>query len=371
MRAWVLAVTLALACRPGGTRPAPADPPTRAGLQEARSPAGEALTRAFPGEHVRFVGRHDDTEPGRVRYGWPGTGLVVRFDGTAVHARLDDAAGFHGVEIDGGLAGVLETRPGARRYTLAEGLTPGEHTVRLLRRTEGHLGITTVHEVEVEGRPLPPPPPRPRLEVLGDSITAGYGTEGPDARCTFTPATENHLGSYAALAAREVGLELSAIAWSGKGVLHNYGDDVVEPLPAVYERALPTEAEPRWDFRDPARVVLINLGTNDFSTDDDPSRRRFVAAYVELLAMVRRAHPRARVLCTVAPLLPEAERRRVEGYIDEAIARRRAAGDEGLERIELHVDPIGWGCDWHPSAATHAAMAERLVPALRRALKGE
>jgi hypothetical protein len=59
----------------------------------------------------------------------------------------------------------------------------------------------------------------------------------------------------------------------------------------------------------------------------------------------------------------------VESYIDQAIALREHAGDMELQRIALHEDARGWGCDWHPSAATHAAMAERLVPALEDALR--
>ena len=320
-------------------------------------------------EHVRVVGRHERVAPGRVRYGWPGTGLHVRFHGTALWLTVDDQARHHDVVVDDREPERLDTRPGPRRYAVVKGLPEGEHTVVIRRRTEGHLGPTEVLDVEVEGRLLPAPAPALRMEVLGDSITAGYGNEGRSRWCKFTPKTENHLRTYAALAAAAVGAELSAVAWSGKGVARNYGGDLVEPLPAIYDRSVPTEPGSRWVDEAPADVVVINLGTNDFSTEADPTAEEFVAAYVAMLEAVRARHPDAPILCTVAPLLRDDERAVAESYIEQALALRRHAGDADVQRIELHEDAQGWGCDWHPSAETHAAMAERLIPSLEDALR--
>jgi lysophospholipase L1-like esterase len=320
-------------------------------------------------ELVHIVGRHEQVAAGRVRYGWPGTGVRVRFHGTALWLTMDDRARYHDVRIDDREPERLDTQPGERRYAVARDLPEGEHTVVIRRRTEGHVGPTELIAVETDGRLLPAPAPALRMEVVGDSITAGYGNEGLSRYCKFTPKTENHLRSYAALAAAEVGAELSAIAWSGKGVARNYGGELVEPLPAIYARSVPTEPASQWVERAPADVVLVNLGTNDFSTDADPTAEEFVAAYVALLEAVRARHPDAPILCTVAPLLGDDERAVVESYIDQAIALREHAGDMELQRIALHEDARGWGCDWHPSAATHAAIAERLVPALEDALR--
>ncbi len=320
-------------------------------------------------DHVRIVGRHRPVGPETIRYGWPGTGVTVRFEGTELSLHMEDQARDHAVIVDGQPPRLLRTRPGERRYGVVEGLPPGEHEVTVLRRTEGHLGPTTLWGVEADGPLRPVPEPAARLEVIGDSITAGYGNEGDSQRCHYTPRTQNVLRSYAAIAAGAVGAELSAVAWSGKGVARNYGGDPHEPMPALYERSIPTEPDSRWAFEIAVDVVLINLGTNDFSTDEDPSSEQFVTAYVELLDRVRRAYPGAPILTTVAPMLDDRARGVAESYIDQAIAQRRHAGDADVRRIELHVDAQGYGCDWHPSAATHEAMAERLVLALQDALR--
>lgn len=313
---------------------------------------------------VYFVGRYDDTDPDAVRYGWPGTGVVVRFSGTGISVRLNDPARYHTLVIDGVEEPRLATSSGEQLYELASGLPDGEHTVELYRRTEGFFGPTVFLGVELDGTLLAPSPPQRRIEVLGDSITCGYGNEGADQYCDFSADTENHYQTYGAIAARAVGAELSTVAWSGKGVIYNYGDDVVEPLPELYDRAIPSDGAVSWDFAWQPDVVVVNLGTNDVSTDNDPTETLFVGAYVGLLEQIRNAYADARVLCTVAPLLGGSDQATVEGYIDQAIAERAAAGDTNVARIDLSVAADGWGCDWHPSVATHQAMASRLVEVL-------
>ena len=169
----------------------------------------------------------------------------------------------------------LATTQGSQTYTVVQGLAAGEHVVQMLRQTEGFFGPTSVEEVQIDGQLLAPPSVTRRIEVLGDSITCGYGDEGTDQSCNFSPETENHYLTYESIVARKLGAELSTIAWSGKGVIYNYGDDTNEPLPTLYGRTIPTE-DGDWTFAWQPDVVLINLGTNDVSTDNDPTEAQFV-----------------------------------------------------------------------------------------------
>jgi lysophospholipase L1-like esterase len=328
------------------------------------SPDGDA----DPGEPgVRLVGRYQGSLPGAARFGWSGTGIVVRFRGTGAAVRMDDPAGFFTVVVDGTVQQPLATEPGERTYDIASSLSDAVHTVELYRRTEGFFGPTTLVDVSVEGELLAPALPERRMEVIGDSITCGYGNEGPDQYCSFSAETENHYLTYAAVAAREVGAELHTVAWSGKGVVFNYGDDSVEPMPELYDRAIPTEAG-SWGFAWEPDAVVVNLGTNDFSTDGDPTEEQFAAAYEAFLAHIRSGYPDALILCAVAPLLSGGDLEAAEAGIRRAISGRTTAGDRRVAFVDLSVDPIGWGCDWHPSAATHEAMAARLVDILGRRL---
>lgn len=317
----------------------------------------------LPPPGPRYVGRVDDSDPSAVRFGWPGTGVIVRFRGTAVRARLRDAGGFLTVVVDGEVAPRLALSGGTQTYALASGLTDGEHTVELYKRTEGFVGTCVLEAIEVDGELLGVPVPARSMEVVGDSITCGYGNEGADATCPFTADTENHYLTYAAIAARDVDAELSTIAWSGKGVVANYGDDTFEPMPTLYDRLIPTQAGD-YSFERHADVVLINLGTNDFSTDGDPSAEEFTSAYVTFLAHIRERHPSALILGTIAPLLGGDDYARGFSYVEAAVATRVAAGDTLVRAVDLRVPSMGFGCDYHPSIATHQAMGELLSEVL-------
>ncbi len=326
----------------------------------------DATTGEPPAEPaVHWVGRHDASDPDHVRMGWSGVGAVLRFAGTGASVRLDDKGRFFTVLVDGAVQPNLATTPGEQSYLLASGLPDGEHTLELYRRTEGSFGPTVVLGFDLEGELLAPPPVQRRIEIVGDSITCGYGNEGV-APCSFSAATENHYLSYGALTARALGAELSTVAWSGKGVVNNYANDVFEPLPQIYDRLLATDSAP-WDFSWQPDVVVINLGTNDFSTDNDPPENVFVPAYVGFLAHLRAVYPDAFILA-IAPSLYGAEVAQVAGYLQSAVDQRHLAGDAEVAFADINADWIGSGCDGHPSLATHVGMAMNLTTELKTQL---
>ncbi len=311
---------------------------------------------------IHWVGRTDTSDPSRTRVGWSGGGFVVRFDGTGVSARMDDAARYFTVVVDGAVQPNLATSPGEQDYAIATGLAPGEHTVEVYRRTEGSFGPTSFVSVDIEGELLAPPPVERRIEIIGDSITCGYGNEGASP-CSFSAETENHYMTYGAIAARAVGAELSTVAWSGKGIIYNYGNDTNEPLPYVYDRTLATDGALVWDFAWQPDVVAVNLGTNDFSTDGDPTQELFVGAYTDFAAHLRSVYPNAYILL-LAPSLFGDELTMVEGYLQQVVDNRIAANDTQIDWANINVEWIGSGCDGHPTVATHEGMAGRLVEEL-------
>lgn len=312
---------------------------------------------------VHYVGRHDDSDPAQVRMGWSGVGAVFRFNGTDAGVRLDDYGRYFTVVVDGVVQPNLATSPGDKLYPLASGLPAGEHTVELYRRTEGSFGPTNILGVELTGELLAPPPVTRRIEIVGDSITCGYGNEGVSP-CNFSAETENHYLTYGAIAARMLGAELSTVAWSGKGVVNNYDKDVFEPLPQIYDRVIATEQKAWSSDVWQADAVVINLGTNDFSTDGDPPENVFVPAYVQLLAHIREVHPNAFIL-PVAPTLFGNEATMVAGYLQAAVDMRHAAGDLDVAFADVNVQWNGSGCDGHPNLEAHAGMAAKLVTELQ------
>ncbi len=351
----------------GGTSPnGPSDPSAAGGS------AGNATVSPSDGEPgPRFVGRFDIAADGSASFEWSGSGVVARFEGTGIAVTIEDGGDNQfAVVVDGQLQPTLGLQPGTNSYPLAAGLEEGQHEVELYRRTEASFGTSRFASFSVDdGRLLAPPPaPGRTIELIGDSISCGYGNEGTSTSCGFSADTENHYATYGAIAARALNADLITVAWSGKGVVYNYDTDTVDPLPALYDRTLPTVADSLWDFSTPVDAVVINLGTNDFSTDDDPSPQLFQDRYVALLEHLRDVYPEAFILCTVGPLLSGSDLQAARDGIDAAIATRATAGDDALASWEMNISNDAPGCDWHPSLATHQAMADALVAELKKHL---
>jgi len=204
---------------------------------------------------VHTEGRFDRSAPDELVFAWSGSRISARFSGTSAGAIFDDAAGKNqlAVIVDGKLGPAkLSVKRGEHAYLLAAGLGPGEHEVTVHRLTEANVGETKFlgFRFGSDGKLLSyAASPARRIEVIGDSISTGYGNEGEDKNCHFSPQTENHYLTYEAIAARNLGAELVTTAWSGKGIFSNRGstvDIVVMPVLRSEERRVGKECRSRW-----------------------------------------------------------------------------------------------------------------------------
>ena len=143
-----------------------------------------------------------------------------------------------------------------------------------------------------------------KLLVIGDSISCGYGVEGAYP-CTWSASTENVLDSYAILVAAAVDAEVIVTAWSGKGMVRNYGDKnttSVDPMPIYYNRTLANIADSYWNpEKYQPDVVIVTLGSNDYSTTPHPSDEDFINGYINLLTQVKTDYPNAQIATLCEP----------------------------------------------------------------------
>jgi lysophospholipase L1-like esterase len=347
-----------------------------AATSTAHPPAFEALpTEAgatAPAPLARFVGRWVPEPRGGMRCSWSGSYVVGRFKGTGVSARIkDEGFNLFQVVIDGEPRKVLRTDKarGEAVYVLAEGLPDAVHDVSLHRRTEAKIGEAVVFGFEAvtdslgQTGPMMPAPPAldRRIETIGDSITTGMGNEGPNATCGYVNSEQNEYATYGAIAARNLNAEHTTIAWSGKTVheMHDY-----------FDKSLPQRTEgPRWDFAQyQPNVVVLNVGTNNFALFD-PGEPRFVKVYLELVAKVRAAYPKAFIVCALGSMLsdvyPDTRKNLTQArkYMKTAVAKLKDSGETNLDFLEFpeqnHAD--GLGCGFHPSLKTHRLMGDRLT----------
>ncbi len=290
--------------------------------------------------------------------------IAARFTGTQVSVRLADGTKQNefAVIVDGNTQSNIVAQSGDKSYVVATGLSSGTHDVLLWRRTEAYydptefLGFTSFGT----GGTLLAPPAAPdrRIEIIGDSLTCGYGNEGSPG-CSGTKPENNFL-AYGSVAARALGADLVTIAWSGIGMYRNYGTTDASPdaMPFRYDLAIPTDSTSTWDFsKYRPHVVVINLGTNDFSKYGDPGQP-FVTAYTNFVKHVRSKYADVPILCII-PLTES------QTAINEAITAVRNAGDTKVEAIDLG-SWSGTGCDGHPSVALHKTLGDKLVVEIKR-----
>jgi lysophospholipase L1-like esterase len=320
-----------------------------------------------PVETVHLVGRFDTSDPDGPRFAWPGTTIATRFSGTEIAIALDDGGSNQfEVWIDGAPGQVLTPSAGPGTYTLASGLAAGEHDVRVARRTESFFGVTQF--LGFPGATLVDTAGQARMiEMIGDSITCGYGVLGDSATCGFSAATESELHAWGGLTAAALDAGHVAIAYSGKGVYRDREGTTTDQLPALFERIFADDPASAWDFAYTPDVVVVNLGTNDFA-EGDPGQA-FVDAYVGFVGAIRGRYPQAWIIVAMSPMLsdgfPQGQMQRTigRGHLEDVVA---AADDARVVFLDLEEQVFEeLGCDYHPGALTHEAMAAALTARIR------
>jgi lysophospholipase L1-like esterase len=321
---------------------------------------------------VAVTGRVDRSRAGRVRLGYPGVALGLRFEGASLAMRAEATTPdvYFDVSVDGGPARVLRLAAGAADAVLAEGLAAGTHTVELVHRNETWQGVVSVvgFRTDAGGR-LVPPGPRPtrRLLFVGDSVTCGENVDRAVGACPKDASHWNAAGSYGMRLARALSAEAHLVCYGGRGLVRDWqGRTDVLNAPRFFDLALPEEDGPAWDHAGWAPdAVVVSLGTNDFSTGL-PEREAWVSAYVAFVRRIRARHPSAGVVLTEGAIVSDAEparpaRTTLAAFLDEAVRR---LADRRIVHAPSARHP-GDACDVHPTAAEHAAMARELEPSVR------
>lgn len=349
---------------------------------------------------IRFSGRVDFADPAQPTYSAPGVSVSVRFTGTSISAILGDEfrygseRGYHDVVIDGAITKKIMLEPGVEKYELASGLPAGEHSASLVKRTQAQLGKAIFKGFEVNGDLLEPAPaPALKIEFIGDSITAGEGAEGVNLspECTQNAAGTVGAGwgqpfhnanrSYGVVTAHELDAEYHLTAVSGIGLVRNYSQMYdARTMADVYDLMFVEEmASGPWDHAAfVPDVVVVALGTNDFSPGDAPpdnprprmSVATYTDAYVAFVTRLRGYYPDAEIFALSSQLLGDDP---ANGYtpatdlrtaLAAAVERLATQGDARVHAF-VTTQVSGRGCSYHPDVAQHEMLGHELADAIR------
>lgn len=348
-----LALLLLLACTA-----APAAPVT---VQRVEKSEGVATAPMATGGRTAV-----DSDDGTHAYQWPGVYFETAFHGTAIEFAVGPGAVILHLRVDGVDVATLEgPQPGAYRVA---GLDAGAHVLRLEAASESQAGPNRFGGFFLPpgSHALPLPARSRRIEFIGDSHTVGYGNRSPRRECDdgeVWSSTDNTL-AYGPRLARRYGADYRINAISGRGVVRNYGGAAADTLPQAWPFVLFDHSVREEDRGWQPQVVVIALGTNDFSTplgggerwkDRAALQADYEQAYIAFVQSLRARWPQAHFLLWSTGL----QGGEIRAAVQRVVARLRDTGEARIDHVPVDGLEMG-GCHWHPSLADHARIATTL-----------
>jgi lysophospholipase L1-like esterase len=300
--------------------------------------ANEIISASDPA--IQYQGRWDRSQYGTARTGRGAVYMKANFTGTLLAVDLKDTHAWWEYSIDNSPMKHFKAKESTT--VLAPSLPAGNHQVLLVRDTEGENGISEINGFILSDNATMISPTKPtnrRIEVLGDSITAGAWNKGLGDYVD----QENGYMAFGPILARMLNAEWSIVAKSGEGVVRNYSEPLGLPGHIIrakedYVRTFYTQEEPKWDFKiDPPQAILIAYGTNDFVDKHNlPKMEDFGMEYVRLINTVRSHNPSATIIClepVPSWLSPD-----VRNTIRAIVKSKRDRGDKKLYYIGLNEE---------------------------------
>ncbi|MFT6746939.1 MAG: lysophospholipase L1-like esterase [Glaciecola sp.] len=352
---------------------------------------------------IQYTGRIDYTNSLQPQYSYPGVSIKAKFNGTGVSAIIQDhgagASGttnYYKVFIDGVIVTEqLKMDTGNKTYSLAAGLSAGDHTVEIMKITEGASGKSSFIGFEIKGGAQTsldlPARAAKRLEFIGDSWTCGYGNlsqfasgSASMANAGYVAENEDNYYAWGPISARALGAEYQVTAISGRGLYrNNWQSDntglATGTLPKNYNNIMQDNDAIPYDHSFHPDVVSIHLGTNDMAAEGEVGESAklddaaYQNTYRDFIVKILTEHPCAKVVMCYG-------NSKSDGYPSwtkqltrlRTITNNLAAmyPDGNVVGLELpytaeswpaQSDDCGYGDAWHPSKCSHEEMSAVLV----------
>lgn len=350
--------------------------------------------------NIQYTGRIDFSNPLAPKYKYPGISIKAKFNGTGINAVIDDSgtgtvagANFYKVFIDGQIVTEqVMMSSGEATYTLASGLSAGDHTVEIMKITEGAAGISSFKGFTVAGGnqtllPLPAKSDK-KIEFIGDSWTCGFGNLSQYASGSasmafgnFQAENEDNYYAWGPRTARNLGAQYHVTAVSGRGLFRNNfnngNDGYTGTLPKMYDYTMEDLTNSTWNHNEfHPDVVVIHLGTNDMAAEEGGQSyqlddQKFEDTYIEFVDHIFTQHPCATVLMCYGNSKSNSyptwtqQLNRLKAVANNVEAHFANSGGK-IDQLELpytaeswpaQSDDCGYGDAWHPSLCSHEEMS--------------
>jgi lysophospholipase L1-like esterase len=302
-------------------------------------------------------------------YSWPSVYFETAFKGDSLTLKFDDDQNIFQLLVDGN-APVIINKPGKRDYVVP-GLTTGKHQVRLEKITETQSSTGHFHGFYSDDQPIALPKRKRRIEFIGDSYTVGYGNISPSQECTgeeLFNTTHSQL-SFGPLVAKHFNADYQINASSGFGIVRNYnGTSPDKNLIGLYPFTLHNNNyiyASNWQ----PQVIVIGLGTNDFSTKltdverwktREALQQDYINRYAHFVTSLHIRNPKAHFILMASDSM-EGE---IANQLPKVVDRAKASGVKKIDSI-IFSGLDYQGCHWHPSKKDDELLAGLITKHLK------
>lgn len=269
-----------------------------------------------------------------------------------------------------------------KQYTVIDSDTETTADIKVIKLSETAMSVCGLKPIEADGTITPAAAKAHKIEIIGDSITCGYGVDDEDRDHHFSTRTEDVTKSYSYKTAQSLDADYSMVSISGYGVITGYSSDgetkqPTQTIPQYYDSlgfsygTFGSEnqykaADIEWDHsKFVPDAIVINLGTNDESWCKGNRERclEYKDAYKEFVKKVRAANPDAHIFCTLGIMGDS-----MFNFISKAIEEyKEETGDTNVSTMKFAVqsEADGYAADWHPTEATHNKATEKLTAEIK------
>ncbi len=317
--------------------------------------------------YIVYDGRTAVSDDG-VSFDWSGVTVRVRFKGTKLVMNCaDSGCDYLNCWIDREPSAVEDRVLKVSSDTaivLVSALKKGVHEVILQKRTEGEQGCLTVKSFETDGEILPAGGRKSRrIECIGDSYTCGYGVEASGRAEPFRAEEENCNKAYGYILGRFFDADVTLVSHSGRGIVRNYDDhgSFADTMTSRYSQVFDEAGTQEWDASRSSTpdIVIIYLGTNDFSRGKQPSLQSWCEKYGLLLRKVRGNYgDDVPVLCVAS------KANELMGDYVKAAVERSGIRNVSWTAIQAsaHDNEGDLGAAWHPNYQGQRKVAACMAP---------
>ncbi len=266
-------------------------------------------------------------------------------------------------------------------YTLATGLTEGNHSVEVLKRSEASDNLTAVKSVNTDGHFLAPSDDRNmQILVIGASGSCGYGDLAKTGNATKNTYNSDGLKSFPYLVSRMYDADITEVNASGWGLKwgwnsHDGEANLVSAFSKVGISSNNSVYDVNYDYtKDHYDLIILNIGINDFSyingsiagSFDETSKLALIEQYKvaikEFYMFLHTYYQDAVILVTSTSFTDQNQEGYYNSMMISAAKEEFSPANDFAYTITIPANGSGtnYGANYHANVQTHIWSADAI-----------